>query len=72
MLLTCNPSNGGWPAGSIKSDTAANRSLSLNGSWAIKIAWAMRYFGDHDRSEVMHEFAIIVFLLVAFAISRLV
>jgi len=33
----------------------------------------MRYFGDHDRSDVMPEFAIfIVFLLAAFAISRLV
>jgi hypothetical protein len=33
----------------------------------------IRYFGDHDRGDVMPEFAIVlVFLLAAFAISRLV
>jgi hypothetical protein len=33
----------------------------------------MRYFGDHDRSDVMSEFAIAsVFFLAVFAIGRLV
>ena len=62
------------PAGSIKSDSAADRSVSQSRSRTIKIASGILGTSEiTNRSDVMPEFAIfVVFLLAAFAISRLV